>query len=238
MVGLGGRFSLDILRTLVCHTTHKLTTYSFGQAVEAVLNDETELILPSVLASAPTQRVALHLASQARLVHRLAQKLKTLEETIEMARITGLPLRTIANQAQMVRTENLLLKAARSQGYVLPLTSGNTAVPLSLRWSSDQMVYDTRAYNHWPWPWAELDGDQKRAIECGVAGHCSRSALGTDGSAGLHTDPVVVLDFASLYPSVFISANICYSTLLPPMAHNAPGLATHRTPGTFDIESN
>ena len=29
-----------------------------------------------------------------------------------MARITGLPLRTIANQAQMVRTENLLLKAA------------------------------------------------------------------------------------------------------------------------------
>ena len=56
MVGLGGRFSLDILRTLVCHTTHKLTTYSFGQAVEAVLNDETELILPSVLASLSAAR--------------------------------------------------------------------------------------------------------------------------------------------------------------------------------------
>ena len=27
-----------------------------------------------------------------------------------MARLTGLPLRTIANQAQMVRTENLMLK--------------------------------------------------------------------------------------------------------------------------------
>ena len=41
---------------------------------------------------------------------RLASSLKTLEETVEMARLTGLPLRTIANQAQMVRTENLMLK--------------------------------------------------------------------------------------------------------------------------------
>ena len=100
VTGLGGRFSLDLLRALVCHQTHKLTTYSFGQAVEAVLAEETELILPAVLAKATTARAARHLAAQARLVHRLGRKLKSLEETIEMARITGLPLRTIANQAQ------------------------------------------------------------------------------------------------------------------------------------------
>ena len=171
MTGLGGRFSLDLLRALVCHQGHKLTTYSFGQAVEAVLGGEggeeadaiegvdivevneaeaaasaeaeaeAELILPSVLAAAPTARVARHLAAQGRLLHRLAHKLKTLEETIEMARITGLPLRTIANQAQMVRTENLLLKAARSQGYVLPLSAGITPVPTALRWTSSEMVF-------------------------------------------------------------------------------------------------
>ena len=180
VTGLGGRFSLDLLRALVCHQGHKLTTYSFGQAVEAVLGGEggegadaiegvdivevneaeaaasaeaeaeAELILPSVLAAAPTARVARHLAAQGRLLHRVAHKLKTLEETIEMARITGLPLRTIANQAQMVRTENLLLKAARSQGYVLPLSAGITPVPTALRWTSSEMVFDTRAYNHWP----------------------------------------------------------------------------------------
>ena len=34
----------------------------------------------------------------------------------------------------------------------------------------DEMVSDCRAYNHWPWPWHELDADQRFAIDCGVAG--------------------------------------------------------------------
>lgn len=94
------------------------------------------------------------------------------------------------------------------------------------------MLSDARAYSHWPWSWAELDGEQRFAVECGVAGHCSRTALQQDGSAGLHTEPVVVLDFASLYPSVFIAHNLCYSTLLPPRAHEHARLSHHRTPNT------
>lgn len=33
-------------------------------------------------------------------------------------------------------------------------------------------------------------------------------------NAGLYKDPVVVLDFASLYPSIYCAYNMCYSTLL------------------------
>ena len=36
VTGCAGRFALDVLRALVCHQAHKLTTYSFEQAVEAV----------------------------------------------------------------------------------------------------------------------------------------------------------------------------------------------------------
>jgi DNA polymerase delta subunit 1 len=33
---------------------------------------------------------------------------------------------------------------------------------------------------------------------------------------GFFQDPVAVLDFASLYPSIIIAHNLCYCTLIPP----------------------
>lgn len=33
---------------------------------------------------------------------------------------------------------------------------------------------------------------------------------------GFHTEPVAVLDFASLYPSIMMAHNFCYSTMIPP----------------------
>ena len=32
---------------------------------------------------------------------------------------------------------------------------------------------------------------------------------------GYYTDPVATLDFASLYPSIMMAHNLCYSTLIP-----------------------
>ena len=36
-----------------------------------------------------------------------------------------------------------------------------------------------------------------------------------DAKQGFYTTPVATLDFASLYPSIMMAHNICYSTLLP-----------------------
>lgn len=33
---------------------------------------------------------------------------------------------------------------------------------------------------------------------------------------GFYQDPVAILDFASLYPSIMMAHNLCYSTLIPP----------------------
>ena len=36
-----------------------------------------------------------------------------------------------------------------------------------------------------------------------------------DAKQGYYREPVATLDFASLYPSIMMAHNLCYSTLLP-----------------------
>ena len=55
-------------------------------------------------------------------------------------------------------------------------------------------------------------GDQ---AESGVA---FEGATVLDAKAGYYEVPIATLDFASLYPSIMMAHNLCYSTLVPPDA--------------------
>ena len=46
------------------------------------------------------------------------------------------------------------------------------------------MIDDAMAFQHWPWPLAELDTHQRTAIKRGVAGHCTAAA--TAAAAEVH----------------------------------------------------
>ena len=52
----------------------------------------------------------------------------------------------------MVRTENLMLKAAKTLGYVLPLSQRKAALRGAVAWPSSELPADVGAYQHWPWP--------------------------------------------------------------------------------------
>lgn len=49
-----------------------------------------------------------------------------------------------------------------------------------------------------------------------------------DAKQGYYREPVATLDFASLYPSIMMAHNLCYSTLLP-RDRSAPFLPQHCT---------
>ncbi len=40
-------------------------------------------------------------------------------------------------------------------------------------------------------------------------------AVVIEPTRGYYTEPVATLDFASLYPSIMMAHNLCYSTLVP-----------------------
>lgn len=41
-------------------------------------------------------------------------------------------------------------------------------------------------------------------------------AVVIEPTRGYYQDPVATLDFASLYPSIMMAHNLCYTTLIPP----------------------
>ncbi len=63
-----------------------------------------------------------------------------------------------------------------------------------------------------------------------------KGALVLEPKTGLHTDPVVYLDFKSMYPSIFIAYNICPTTLV---RNKDLGVETIETPyGTKFVSKN
>jgi len=63
-------------------------------------------------------------------------------------------------------------------------------------------------------------------------------AVVIEPTRGFYSDPVATLDFASLYPSIMMAHNLCYSTLVP--AHKArkmdPEIVTHTPHGDYFVK--
>lgn len=121
-------------------------------------------------------RLLLYSLHEAETALKLMERLQTVPEIVEMARVTGLTLSDVLYKAQMVRVQSLLLRSARREGWLLGGTTLNGQL------SESPFLLHPKE-NH---------------------------------TAGFYQDPIAVLDFASLYPSLFMAYNLCYTTLVHP----------------------
>ena len=175
---LTGRILIDLYR--VMRSERRLSTLSLGSAAAAVLGEQREVLgagdIAELCAGAPEdrQRLALYGIRNAETMMQLCEKLMTLYNDIEIARVTGVPLTYVRDYGAEIKAISQVYRRARERGLLVPYVR-------------------------------RVEGDY---VYVGGAAHI-------DPIVGYHDSPVATLDFASLYPSIIISNNLCYTTHLP-----------------------
>lgn len=126
------------------------------------------------------------------LVQKIQLKLNALTNQIQLSKVAATILEYVVNRGQQVRQISMLLKYCIESRTLITdfkdygnLSDTATATPV---YSSTSGV------------------KRKKANYTG--------AFVLEPKKGLYTTPVLCLDFASLYPSIMIAYNLCYTTLL------------------------
>jgi len=107
----------------------------------------------------------------------------------EMARVTGVPFNYLLSRGQSIKVLSQLFRKANSEGYVIPALKEKGELITVL------MVCVLRLV---------LPGSDE-AYE---------GATVIEPQKGYYDAPIATLDFSSLYPSIMMAHNLCYTTLL------------------------
>uniref|UniRef100_A0A1I7XHW6 DNA polymerase delta catalytic subunit n=1 Tax=Heterorhabditis bacteriophora TaxID=37862 RepID=A0A1I7XHW6_HETBA len=118
-------------------------------------------------------RLAIYCMKDAALPLRLLDKLMSVINYMEMARVTGVPLNYLLTRGQQIKILSMMLRKCKSEQFFLPVI--------------DVLGGDSEGYE---------------------------GATVIEPLRGFYNEPIATLDFASLYPSIMIAHNLCYTTLL------------------------
>lgn len=195
-----GRVVLDMMRVL--QMGEALRLYTLGDISQSLLNKTfetldtatTEALLRQAAADdeavgggrAAAGRALRAFLSTADLALEVLAKRNAVAELVEVSRVTGQQLRDVYVRGQMSRVSSLLQQHCHALGIAVPADTSDLL---------DKQQLNRSAYLIDPSP---PSADSPDAI----------------GTAGLRRSFTAVLDFLSLYPSIIIQHNICYSTLL------------------------
>jgi len=195
-----GRINLDVMAVL--KNEKQLNSYALNAACSDLLKGQADNqkhdVTPAEMFRAFREKdipalttVALYCMWDTELPLRLMGALKVVPNYVEMTRATLTHLSCILTRGQQIRVYSLLVKEANRLGYhVKDEPKEPKEAPVESR---------------------EDDEEETRAT-----GYQGATVLAP--TEGAYYDPVVALDFASLYPSIMRAHNMCYSTLVEPHA--------------------
>jgi len=188
MVPMVGRYVFDLFQDI--KREHKLESYSLNSVSKTFLNDQkndmpVREIFRRYKDGDPKElgEVADYCIKDTELPHAIMEKLCTVQNLIEMAKATWVPLSFLSERGQQIKVFSQLSRKARDLGFMIPV--------MNFRLSDDKY----------------------------------QGATVLEAQTGAYYGPITALDFASLYPSIMMAHNLCYSTLvMDPKFDNLPGI--------------
>lgn len=191
---MDGRVIFDMLQLIT--REYKLRSYSLNSVSAEFLGQQKEDVHYSIISDLQKgdeqtrRRLAVYCLKDALLPIRLMDKLMSLTNYMEMARVTGIPLGWLVSRGHMIKVVSLLHRKSHIVDLLIPDIKRQVAV----------------------------------GGTTGEGGPQFEGATVIEPKKGYYRDPVATLDFASLYPSIIMAHNLCYSTLIRPhhLSHIKP----------------
>ena len=199
MVPMSGRYVFDLFQTIKAE--HRLESYSLDAVSKHFVNESKndmpiKELFQTFRDGGDLTRIAEYCKQDTALPLKLMDKLCTLENLVEMAKATWVPLSFLSERGQQIKVFSQIAKAARDQRFMIP---------------------------SWVDPLVLLKKLNPGRSEEELTKFEGATVL--EAQTGAYFKPIVALDFASLYPSIMMAHNLCYSTLvMDPKYDNLPGV--------------
>jgi len=146
--------------------------------------------------------VATYCIQDCALCNNLIDKLKIITNNIGMANVCSVPLSYLFLRGQGVKIFSLVSQQCRKEGFLIPL----------IKYKKDEIL-DTHAKTDHQENMFEYGDDDQIDVPEGDGGY--EGAIVLKPKPGIYLDtPVVVLDYASLYPSSMISENLSHDSII------------------------
>lgn len=172
-----GRLVFDLLQFV--RREYKLSSYSLNNVSSEFLGQHKEDVKYNQIKDLfhgdelTRQRIASYCVKDAQLPQQLLDKLNVIINQVEMARVTGVPIKLLLSRGQQIKVLSMLHRKGILLGFIIPTLE---RVPQDQQYEGATVI---------------------------------------EPKKGFYNAPIATLDFASLYPSIMIAHNICYSTIIP-----------------------
>jgi DNA polymerase delta subunit 1 len=183
---------------------HNEGSYKLGDLAQTYLGTDKipmdyDLIFPKFHSLEGRVDLAVYCVKDAWLVYKLMDKLCKLTVISQMANVTGIGMKDVMNRGQGIRTISLMLRYAKRRKVPLMLPRVERVV----KTKKEKQFTKNKSTNEATMKDVEVEITEK-----------FKGAVVVDPDAGFYTDAVSCLDFASLYPSIMVSMNMSYETLV------------------------